>query len=325
MPRRLRGMTRRMTNAGRTALKRHLMISGTGRAGTSLLVRWLAAMGLETHLQVHASPSWFNDANAGLEDLPLATAWETAPYVMKSPWLAEIIDTALADFGTAMDGVIIPVRDLLPAAASRVVQEVQSTYRKNLWMTNLRQGYEQWGTTPGGVVFSLDAVDQARLLAVSFHRLVQRLVQADVPIVLLDFPRFARDADYLFRKLHDFLPAGADVGQARQALADVADPAKLRVEGELGESPSAAPTRDALEIIALRREVRRLADALAAAECAVNLAPGGRAERSAEREALLREPDQSPESAASERAEAERRVDSVVGSPAGSEPDGQGN
>jgi len=31
-------------------LQRHLVISGTGRAGTSFLVRWLTEMGLDTHL-----------------------------------------------------------------------------------------------------------------------------------------------------------------------------------------------------------------------------------------------------------------------------------
>ena len=292
-----------MTDAVASSPWHHLLISGTGRAGTSLLVRWLAAMGLETHLQAHASPAWHDDANAGLEDLPLETAWETAPYVVKSPWLSEIIDTILADPRVAVDGVIVPVRDLIPAATSRLVLEIQARYRNYPWLIDLRQGIALGGTTPGGAVFTLDPVDQARVLAVSFHHLVQRLVQTDIPLVLLDFPRFARDADYLFCKLRRFLPEGADAAQARQALADIVDPAKLRVERELVAAPSPVPTPDALEVMALRREVRRLNEALAAAASAAQPPPTAVPPAPAAPEP----PPQPPESAAAAQPNGEER------------------
>ncbi len=189
--------------------RHHLLIAGTGRAGASFLVRWLAAAGLKTHLATHDTPVWDDDANAGLEDLPIVADWKSAPYVMKSPWLVEVIDDVLANPRIVLDAVMIPVRDLTKSAASRVVQELQSAHRKNPWLSGLTHSFEQWGTTPGGVVYSLDPVDPARLLAVSFHRLVQRLVRADIPIVLLDFPRLALDAEYLFGKLRRFVPATA--------------------------------------------------------------------------------------------------------------------
>ena len=212
--------------------RHHLLIAGTGRAGTSFLVRWLAAAGLRTHLATHATPQWHEDANAGLEDLLTAIDWEAAPYVVKSPWFVEVIDDVLANPRVVLDGVIIPVRDLAEAAASRVVHERHAAHRGNPWMTGLGRSFEQWGTTPGGVVYSLDPVDQARLLAVSFHRLVQRLVKADIPVVFLDFPRLALDAEYLFRKLRRFVPA--TITQALAAHAEIADPKKIRVGGNWG-------------------------------------------------------------------------------------------
>jgi hypothetical protein len=250
--------------------RHHLLIAGTGRAGTSFLVRWLAAAGLRTHLSAHDTPMWDDAANAGLEDLPLATDWQTAPYVMKSPWLVEVIDEVLANPRIVLDGVIIPVRELTEAAASRVVQELQAAHRKNPWMTGLSRGFEQWGTTPGGVVYSLDPVDQARLLAVSFHRLVQRLVKADIPIVFLDFPRLALDAEYLFRKLRRFVPATN--AQALAAHAEIADPEKIRVDREFAAlreghaSGAEYQALDSLNAVALGREVRRLLGELAEAE-----------------------------------------------------------
>jgi hypothetical protein len=257
------------------ALKRHhLLIAGTGRAGTSFLVRWFAAMGLRTHLAAHHTPMWNEDANAGLEDLPVDPDWKGAPYVMKSPWLVEVIDEVLANKRIVLDGVIIPVRDLTEAATSRVVQEMQTMHRRHPMMAGLSRSFEQWGTTPGGVVYSLDPVDQARLLAVSFHRLVQRLVRADVPVVLLDFPRLAQDADYLFAKLQRFVSGSRK--EARAAHASLADPEKIRTGRELIEMqaadapPSARDTHDRLDAVALRREVRRLVGALAKAERAAN-------------------------------------------------------
>jgi hypothetical protein len=252
----------------------HLLIAGTGRAGTSFLVTWLAAAGLRTHLATHKIPMWDEGANAGLEDLPVGTDRKAAPYVMKSPWLVEVIDDVLANPRIVLDGVIIPVRDLTEAAASRVVQELQTAHRRHPWMSSLNRSFEQWGTTPGGVVYSLDPVDQARLLAVSFHRLVQQLVKADIPVVLLDFPRLAQDADYLFGKLRRFVPATRK--QAREAHARIADPRKIRVGRELAamhataEPDRAGEPHDMLEAVALRREVRRLADALAKAEHAAS-------------------------------------------------------
>ncbi len=249
--------------------RHHLLIAGTGRAGTSFLVRWLAAAGLKTHLATHDTPVWDDDANAGLEDLPIVADWKSAPYVMKSPWLVEVIDDVLANPRIVLDAVIIPVRDLTESAASRVVQELQSAHRKNPGCPASPE-LRTMGHHARRRGLSLDPVDQARLLAVSFHRLVQRLVRADIPIVLLDFPRLALDAEYLFGKLRRFVPATA--AQAIEAHAALSDPDKIRVGRELAAAqPDTAPdpgceAPDRLDAVALRREVRRLAEALAEAE-----------------------------------------------------------
>lgn len=250
--------------------RHHLLIAGTGRAGTSFLVRWLAATGLQTHLATHETPDWHEEANAGLEDLELSSDWQAAPYVMKSPWFVEMIDDVLANPQITLDGVIIPVRDLTEAATSRVILERQAAHRSQRWLSGFSRSFQQWGITPGGIVYSLDPVDQARLLAVSFHRLVQRLVKADIPVVLLDFPRLVLDADYLFGKLRQFVPASLE--QARGAHARIADPDKVRVGQELAAAQAAdvpdpaCQTHDRLDAVALRREVRRLAKGLAEAE-----------------------------------------------------------
>ncbi len=247
--------------------RHHLMIAGTGRAGTSFLVRFLAGMGLETHLAKSGDGQWDDVANAGFEDIPVPAASGDLPYVIKTPLLSEIIDDVLRNPAIAMDAVIIPVRDLVEVAASRTVLELQAIHQREPWMATLNHMVEHWGMTPGGTMYSLNPLDQGRLLAVGFHRLIERLTKADVPMLFLDFPRLAEDPAYLFAKLRPVLPAGATLEQAMQAHAQIADAAKIRVGRELQGAQSdigmthagpVYPDPGTLEAIAVRRELARL-------------------------------------------------------------------
>jgi hypothetical protein len=116
-----------------------------------------------------------------------------------------------------LDAVVIPIRNLIEAAASRTIVQLQALHEEADWIARLSTAWEHWGSTPGGTVFSLNLTDQARLLAVGFHRLLERLVEADIRTVLLAFPRLATDPDYLFRKLSPVLRPTLTVEQARDA------------------------------------------------------------------------------------------------------------
>ena len=94
-------------------MKNHLLIAGTGRAGTTFLVQYLAECGLDTHLARNQHPGYDEDANAGLEDLLLDNP--DAPYVVKSPWLYEYAERLLADREIVVDAVIIPMRSIVEA------------------------------------------------------------------------------------------------------------------------------------------------------------------------------------------------------------------
>ncbi len=223
-------------------MSRHLLIAGTGRAGTSFLVRYLAALGLETHLsRAGAGALWDTVANAGYEDTPLPGA-DDLPYVIKSPWTFQVIHEALRSGKLQFDAVVIPMRDLTEAACSRGIIEMQAMHRTLPWMADLEQTWDHFGHTPGGTVFSLSPVDQARLLAVGFHQLLEHLVRAEIPVVFLSFPRLIDDAPYLYCKLAPVLPRPVDIATALAAHASLADPAKVRVGAEIcPAAPEPAP------------------------------------------------------------------------------------
>lgn len=244
-------------------MRKHLVIAGTGRAGTSLLVKFLAEIGLETHLSTHSEAFWDEKANAGLEDHILHDNAKL-PYVVKSPWLYEYIDEVLDRDDIKIDGVIIPVRSLSEVASSRSILELQQIHQNFEPMASRKKSWSTWGTTPGGAVYSLNPLDQARLLAVGFHHLIEKLIAADIPVYLLAFPRFTHEPEYLYKALQPCLPDGVTQDAVVDAHNRVVDLKKVRVgrevDGATGpdrivRSLESYPDLDTLDNAALKREV----------------------------------------------------------------------
>lgn len=243
--------------------RHHLLIAGTGRAGTSFLVRFFHELGLETHIGKRGeSAHWDENANAGYEDHVLWKS-ETLPYVAKFPWLFESIDAVLSDRSIVIDGVIVPIRDLHDAASSRVVLEMRNRYASLPQLHNEDNVWEHWAATPGGVIYSLNPIDEARILATGFHRLIERLVAAEVPIYMLAFPRMVEDSDHLLRQLRGCLPADLGDEHIREAHSRVADISKVRVGRESKAEDQSESLLETLDRQALGREILRLRAELA--------------------------------------------------------------
>ena len=214
-------------SAPERSLRSHVVISGTGRAGTSFLTRFLGECGLDIGgvSDVHAR------ARAGLEQ-NLLTA--EAAYVVKDPWLFAYCDVVdLKEIN--IEFLILPIRDLLDASKSRVLQE-RIKVMDSPWVD--LPVAEVSADTPGGILYSLDPVDQARILAVGFHKLVHWATKNDIPIIFLDFPRFARDGDYLCDSLAPVLTPHCSPEQAHKAFAAVADSSLIRIKDQANEHDS---------------------------------------------------------------------------------------
>jgi hypothetical protein len=104
----------RMEDTGRGAVapKHHLVIAGTGRAGTSFLVRYLTECGLETEISRNGdATNWNESAHAGFETFPLVQG--DLPYVIKQPWLHEFAEQFFDRDDVRIDAAVIPIRDLM--------------------------------------------------------------------------------------------------------------------------------------------------------------------------------------------------------------------
>ncbi len=177
-----------MTDFESSLPKHYCIISGTGRAGTTLLARVLSRAGLDTG---------FNSAfdlvdplsHAGLE---LDPRLKPDCYIVKSPWIATYIEDIVSRDDIVIDHAIICIRDLFEAAESR--RRVQSLSGQEI-------------AAPGGLWITTDPKKQEAVLLDLFYRLIFNLACHDIPITFLHFPRFARDSAYLAEKLSQVFPA----------------------------------------------------------------------------------------------------------------------
>jgi hypothetical protein len=204
-----------------------VIITGTGRAGTTFLVRVLTELGLDTGItRKNWDRKFYPDCNAGLEHNLLDP--ET-PYIVKNPALCETLPQALATGRFVIDHVYVPIRDLDTAAASRV-----------------RLGGAN-GSVPGGLWGTSEPAEQRRVLAESFHNLVHVLVVHEIPHTFILFPRLVSDPAYLFARMA-YVLQGISREDFDAAFSRIADPALVH-EYAPGAAPSpqqaAAPVADA--------------------------------------------------------------------------------
>jgi hypothetical protein len=164
-----------------------IVITGTGRAGSTLLVQVLDELGLDTGLRDGKLSPYIESTRAGLEcriDDP------NAPRVVKSMLDAFRMREILEAGDVEIEHVILPTRRLDIAAASRVRAA-------------------EYGRMPfrrGALTGTMRATDQQRVLETMQAEMLRALDDFRVPYTVLDFPRFATDPDYTYDTLAFLLP-----------------------------------------------------------------------------------------------------------------------
>lgn len=193
----------------------HVVIAGTGRAGTTLLVQLLGNLGYDTGL---GRLTYYAQAHAGLESSLLDA---DAPHVIKDPGLElkSLLDQGLVT-PQSIEWLVIPVRDLDQAVLSRK--------HRSLAAHKL--------DAAGGLTGTRRPWKQREELAARVHQLLEAAAVYELRCVLVGFPRFAEDADYAHRVLTPLLPEDCSAADFRAAWDKTVDRALVRVE-ELQASP----------------------------------------------------------------------------------------
>lgn len=181
--------------------RNHIVISGTGRAGTTFLVELFTHLGLDTGFTSEdLAMRKDQHAQAGLErDIRKPSA----PYIVKSPHFCDIAEQILSREDIIVENVIIPVRDVYAAAESRRrVRAVAQSHESIL--TRMAKSLRP-RRDPGGLWHTAKGHEQELILLQQLYKLTFALAGTNIPITLLRFPRLVNDAGYLFAKLKSIL------------------------------------------------------------------------------------------------------------------------
>jgi hypothetical protein len=201
--------------------KSHIVISGTGRAGTTFLIQLLTHLGLDTGFDsntMEVLPT-ARDARIGPMDLfPIARAGlemdiraANAPHIVKTPFLCDLAEEVLAS-SVRIEHAIIPIRRFEAAAASRAHVQKLTT-----------GSADRTRKAPGGLWDTDKADNQVGVLRLKFTKLIEVLVRHDIPMTFLWYPRLVRDPDYLYSKLN-FLLGDIDLASFRMVFNRIVRP-----------------------------------------------------------------------------------------------------
>lgn len=177
---------------GHQNFRRHCIITGTGRTGTTFLVKLLTHLGLDTGFTKDQLSSQTDPVSAAGLEFDIRNP--AAPYIVKSPWFCDHATEVVQRGDIKIDHVIIPLRDLQAAAQSR-----RWVTQKNLEKTDNKTA----GNFPGGLWLTRSSGDgeQEQILLALVYNLLLSLAPHQIPVTLLHYPQLTRDPDYLYRKL----------------------------------------------------------------------------------------------------------------------------
>jgi hypothetical protein len=208
-----------------------VIITGTGRSGTTFLVRLLGALGLDTGItERNWDRKYFEHCKAGLEHEILD---RRTPYIIKNPALCDTLGPALATGRFVIDHAYVPIRELESVAASRAAVGGAD------------------GSRPGGLWGTASPSMQGAVMGEMFHKLVHTLVAHEIPHTFILFPRMVSDPAYTHRKLEFLMKRGITYETFLGAFKRTADPSLVHSYGQvtdepaprLAEPPAGAPIR----------------------------------------------------------------------------------
>jgi hypothetical protein len=152
-----------------------IYITGTGRCGTTFLIKLLSFLNLDTGYNKD-NYTFFIDksCNSGMERI-----YKENFSIIKNPNIMFNISHIINDKTIKIKKVIIPIRDYNVSANSRV----------------------SYQNKPGGLWFAKDEKTQLSFYKHIMSNYIYFMTKYDIPTLFLDFDRMISDKEYLFEKL----------------------------------------------------------------------------------------------------------------------------
>lgn len=166
----------------------HIIVTGTGRAGTTVLMQLLTELDLDTGYK-NKEYDIYENCNGGM-------SWDfnpiNAPYIIKIVRIERELENIIS--GLKIDHAIIPIRDVYQAAESRRNVQWRSSENSSLNII-----------VPGGLFDTVQPWRQEFVLESLMYQLGLLLARYEIPATFIEFPKFIHDPAYLYRTLNFLL------------------------------------------------------------------------------------------------------------------------
>ena len=152
-----------------------ILITGTGRCGTTFLIKLFSFLDFNTgYNRDNYNSSIFVNCNSGME-----RSYKDNYYILKNPTFMVNIEHIIKDTSITIKNVIIPIRDLKISAKSRV----------------------KHGNKPGGLMNATDELSQIDFYKNILTNYIFISTKYDINTIFIDFDKMINDKTYLFNKL----------------------------------------------------------------------------------------------------------------------------
>lgn len=185
--------------------RKHAVITGTGRSGTTMLVELMTKLGLDTGFTEEDIVAKKDGvARAGLE---FDIRNDDCPYIVKSPhfchWAEDVFDNHQH---IEIDHIFVPMRDVDAAAESRRHVTRDSVSQLPL-LKRLRHKIKPRRKFSGALMYtrSNKRGAQEEVLLRHLYELMLAASDTRIPVTLMRYPRIVKDSQYLYDKLQPVL------------------------------------------------------------------------------------------------------------------------
>lgn len=170
-------------------VQKHVIITGTGRAGTSFIIQILTILGLDTGFnldEIELHRKFRGGLETGIDS--------DSPYIIKNPFFCNFANKIFENPNFEIEHIFVPIRNLFAAAESRryVVRENKC---------------EDHPKIAGGLVHtrSMEQGVQEEKLLKMLYNLMLCTSNTFIPLTLIQYPKLVKDSSYLYKKLKPIL------------------------------------------------------------------------------------------------------------------------
>ena len=156
-----------------------ILITGTGRCGTTFLIKLFSFLDFDTGFNKNNYTYFIdNNCNSGME------LFHTEKYyILKNPRFLSNIEQLVQDKSIIIKTVILPIRDLKLSSISRT----------------------KYGNNSGGLWNATDELSQTEYYKDILSNYLCVMTKYDIHTIFIDFDKMVNDKTYLFNKLKNIL------------------------------------------------------------------------------------------------------------------------